>query len=70
MAKKDIESVEGGEFWITNDEGKEVKCEILFTFESDETKKVILYIQIIHWMRIEAQKYMRQSTIQREKNIL
>lgn len=39
MAKKDIESVEGGEFWITNDEGKEVKCEVLFTFDSDETKK-------------------------------
>ena len=26
-------------FTITNDEGKEVECEVLFTFESDETKK-------------------------------
>ncbi len=26
-------------FTIVNDEGKEVECEILFTFDSDETKK-------------------------------
>ena len=26
-------------FKILNDEGKEVECEVLFTFESDETKK-------------------------------
>ena len=26
-------------FKVTNDEGKEVECEELFTFESDETKK-------------------------------
>ena len=26
-------------FKIVNDEGKEVECEVLFTFESDETKK-------------------------------
>ena len=26
-------------FKVTNDEGKEVECEVLFTFESDETKK-------------------------------
>lgn len=26
-------------FTVTNDEGKEVECEVLFTFESDETKK-------------------------------
>jgi len=26
-------------FKIINDEGKEVECEVLFTFESDETKK-------------------------------
>ncbi len=26
-------------FKITNDEGREVECEVLFTFESDETKK-------------------------------
>lgn len=26
-------------FKITNDEGKEVECEVLFTFESDETGK-------------------------------
>ncbi len=28
-----------GIFTIVNDEGKEVECEILFTFDSDETKK-------------------------------
>ena len=32
MAKK-------GVFTIVNEEGKEVECEILFTFDSDETKK-------------------------------
>lgn len=26
-------------FKITNDEGKEIECEVLFTFESDETGK-------------------------------
>ena len=26
-------------FKVMNDEGKEVECEVLFTFESDETKK-------------------------------
>ena len=26
-------------FNITNDEGQEVECEVLFTFESEETKK-------------------------------
>ena len=26
-------------FKVTNDEGKEIECEVLFTFESDETKK-------------------------------
>ena len=26
-------------FEITNDEGRKVECEVLFTFESDETKK-------------------------------
>lgn len=26
-------------FKVTNDEGVEVECEVLFTFESDETKK-------------------------------
>ncbi len=28
-----------GVFTIVNDEGQEVECEILFTFDSDETKK-------------------------------
>ena len=28
-----------GLFTIVNDEGKEIECEILFTFDSDETKK-------------------------------
>ena len=26
-------------FTVINDEGKEVKCDVLFTFDSDETKK-------------------------------
>lgn len=39
MAKHNKGSVNEGEFWITNDEGKEVKCEVLFTFESEETHK-------------------------------
>ena len=26
-------------FKVTNNDGKEVECEVLFTFESDETKK-------------------------------
>lgn len=26
-------------FKVINDEGKEIDCEVLFTFESDETKK-------------------------------
>jgi uncharacterized protein YrzB (UPF0473 family) len=26
-------------FKVINDEGKEVECEVLFTFDSDETKK-------------------------------
>lgn len=26
-------------FTVINDEGKEVECEVLFTFESEETKK-------------------------------
>ena len=26
-------------FKIINDEGKEIECEVLFTFDSDETKK-------------------------------
>ena len=28
-----------GIFTIVNDEGQEIECEILFTFDSDETKK-------------------------------
>ncbi|MGM9834322.1 MAG: DUF1292 domain-containing protein [Bacilli bacterium] len=28
-----------GVFTIVNDKGKEVECEVLFTFDSDETKK-------------------------------
>lgn len=28
-----------GVFTIVNDEGKEIECEVLFTFDSDETKK-------------------------------
>ena len=29
-------------FTITNEEGKEVECEVLFTFDSEETKKSYL----------------------------
>ena len=29
-------------FKIINEEGKEVECEVLFTFESDETKKTYI----------------------------
>lgn len=29
-------------FKVVNDEGKEVECEVLFTFESDETKKTYI----------------------------
>ena len=32
-------SEEGMTFKVMNDEGKEVECEVLFTFESEETKK-------------------------------
>lgn len=39
MEKQDNKSINEGEFWTKNDEGKEVKCEVLFTFESDETHK-------------------------------
>ena len=28
-----------GKFTIKNDQGKEMECEVLFTFDSDETKK-------------------------------
>lgn len=32
-------AVDKGKFRVLNDEGKEIKCEVLFTFESDETHK-------------------------------
>lgn len=31
--------VDKGKFTVLNDEGKEIECEVLFTFESDETHK-------------------------------
>jgi len=31
--------MENNKFTVINDEGKEVECEVLFTFESEETKK-------------------------------
>lgn len=37
MGKKENGNISDGEFWITNDEGNKVKCEVLFTFESNET---------------------------------
>ncbi len=30
---------QNNKFVVINDEGKEIECEILFTFESEETKK-------------------------------
>lgn len=30
---------ENGKFTIINDRGEEVECDVLFTFDSDETKK-------------------------------
>lgn len=39
-----MEETKKGIFTIINDEGKEVECEILFTFDSDETgKSYIVY---------------------------
>ena len=32
-------------FKVKNEEGKEIECEVLFTFESDETKKNCIYRQ-------------------------
>ena len=43
-------------FKVTNDEGQEVECEALFTFESDETNKH--YIQTIQQMKKEILKFM------------
>ncbi len=34
-----MEETKKNTFQVINDEGKEVTCEILFTFDSDETKK-------------------------------
>ena len=34
-----MENEKRGIFTIINDQGEEVECEILFTFDSDETKK-------------------------------
>lgn len=34
-----MEEVKKNTFQVINDEGKEVTCEVLFTFDSDETKK-------------------------------
>ena len=34
-----MNEVKKGVFTIVNDKGEEVECEILFTFDSDETKK-------------------------------
>lgn len=34
-----MENEKRGIFTIVNDQGEEVECEILFTFDSDETKK-------------------------------
>lgn len=34
-----MEETKKNTFQVINDEGKEVMCEVLFTFDSDETKK-------------------------------
>jgi uncharacterized protein YrzB (UPF0473 family) len=34
-----MEEIKKATFKVTNKEGKEVECDVLFTFESDETKK-------------------------------
>lgn len=34
-----MEETKKNTFQVINDEGKEVTCEVLFTFDSDETKK-------------------------------
>ena len=39
MQRKPLKNTKKGIFTIVNDEGKEIECEILFTFDSDETKK-------------------------------
>ncbi len=33
------EEIRNNEFTIVNDEGREIKCEILFTYEDEKTKK-------------------------------
>ena len=35
-----------GKFTITNEEGKELECEVLFTFDSDEFKKSYIVFTI------------------------
>lgn len=50
MEKKDKENLKE-EFTVINDEGEEVKCTILFSFESEETHKNYMVIQIILSMR-------------------
>lgn len=50
-------------FKVKNDEGVEVECEVLFTFESDETKKIILSTQTIRLTKMVIQKYMPASII-------
>ena len=47
-------------FKVIDREGKEIEFEILFTFESDETKRIIWYIQIIPKMKKEIPKYTHQ----------
>ena len=32
-----------GKFTITNNEGKEIECDILFTFDNNETKSYIIF---------------------------
>ena len=41
-------------FTVINDEGKEIVCDVLFTFDSDETKKsYIVYTEVMeHHLRV------------------
>lgn len=39
MDNMNMDETKGASFTIVNDEGKEVKCDVLFTFESEETNK-------------------------------
>ena len=45
-------------FQVLDENGKEVTCEVLFVFDSEETKRVILYILTILLMILVIFEYM------------